>query len=66
MPHDEAAILAQVQDALRRWQRQHKLGEIAIVCGPNDFEVQERPMTKHKRVRRETKSSSLLETVTEP
>lgn len=66
MPHDIAAIMAQVEAALIRWQRQHKLGSIAIVCGANEFVVEERPVEKLPRVRRELHGSSLLERVTEP
>lgn len=66
MPPDIEQVLDQLREVLIRWQRQKKRGEVAIVCGPNDFEVQERPMVKLPRVRREASGSSILEKVTEP
>jgi hypothetical protein len=59
------AILAQLEQVLSRWQRDRSFGEIVIISGANDYQVEERPTVKHKPVKRALRGSSVIEKVTE-
>ncbi len=52
-PLEVEAILEQLREVLLTWHETDTLGEIAIVRGGQEWQVEERPKHRHKAVRRE-------------
>lgn len=62
-PHEIEEVLEQVRDALLNWYPTESLGEIAIIRGPHQWQVEERPVRKRKPVKREQGTMKAVERV---
>lgn len=51
-PPDIEQVLDQLREVLIRWHREDTLGEVAIVRGYHQWQVEERPKRKHEAVKR--------------
>lgn len=52
-PSEVEQVLEQMREVLLRWHCDDTLGEVAVVRGYHQLEVEERPRRKHKAVKRE-------------
>jgi hypothetical protein len=53
-------VIEQVREAAYRWDRENKLGEIVLIIGVNDRQVEERDVFKHRPVRRGRRGESVI------
>ena len=56
-------VLEQAREALARMYRDGWIGEVAIVMGGNQFQVEERPRRRHAPVKRVFRKDSVVEAV---
>jgi hypothetical protein len=49
-PDEVRRILAQLEPILTRWYNDGTKGDVAVVCGENQMQPEERPVFKHDRV----------------
>lgn len=52
-PPEVARILAQLEPVMARWYVDGTLGEVAIVCGNHELQIEERPKRRHEAVKYE-------------
>lgn len=60
-PADIEQVLEQMRIALVRWHEADTLGEIAIVRGGVEYQVEERPKRRHKPIKRESQGMSVID-----
>lgn len=56
-------VVEQARDALMRMYRDGWVGEVAIVVGGNQYQVEARPRWRYVPVKRHDSKSSVIETV---
>lgn len=62
-PAEIESVLEQMRMVLLRWHENDTLGEIAIVRGGQEWQVEERPRHVSARVKRQTKREGYLDKV---
>lgn len=62
---DIEALMKQLLPILVAWHGTDVLGEIAIVRGGQDWQLEERPIRRHRAIRRMIRRESYLDKVTE-
>ncbi len=62
-PDEIEQVESLVRAAMLRWHRDDTTGEIVIVRGGNDWQVLERPVMRHDRVKRQHRRVGYLEKV---
>jgi len=60
VPEDVENVLDQLRAVLLRWAREDALGEIAIVRGSNQTQIEERPIRRHEPIRRARRGQSYI------
>jgi hypothetical protein len=59
-PEDIETVLDQLRAVLMRWAYDDTLGEIVIVRGSNQSQIEERPIRRHEPVKRARRGQSAV------